>query len=172
MYKYQPARGFDPKTPDFARHLGYPIYQVQSDSDRFEQDVDTVATASLALQSSPAVVVSPKPGDRSSNTYQPHTQPFPSHNALPIPFDDRIPYPGASATTPSTPLYSHTSPAGFRSSTYPNNYSGWNPSLPPSGYRVLPIPPVSSPEPPSSLTNPNIYEELLEWNTTGASSLK
>ncbi|KAL0563648.1 hypothetical protein V5O48_018417, partial [Marasmius crinis-equi] len=36
MHQYQVARGFDPKTMDFARHLGFPIYQVQSDSDRFE----------------------------------------------------------------------------------------------------------------------------------------
>ncbi|KAL0571132.1 hypothetical protein V5O48_010824 [Marasmius crinis-equi] len=39
MHQYQLARGFDPKTTDFAQHLGLPIYQVQSDSDRFE-DVD------------------------------------------------------------------------------------------------------------------------------------
>ncbi|KAL0565377.1 hypothetical protein V5O48_016644, partial [Marasmius crinis-equi] len=39
MHQYQVTRGFDPKTINFARHLGYPIYQVQSDSDRFE-DVD------------------------------------------------------------------------------------------------------------------------------------
>ncbi|KAL0572812.1 hypothetical protein V5O48_009157 [Marasmius crinis-equi] len=36
MQQYQVARGFDLKTTDFAQHLGFPTYQVQRDSDRFE----------------------------------------------------------------------------------------------------------------------------------------
>ncbi|KAL0568357.1 hypothetical protein V5O48_013632 [Marasmius crinis-equi] len=36
MHQYQVARGFNPKTTDFARHLGFPVYQVHRDSDRFE----------------------------------------------------------------------------------------------------------------------------------------
>ncbi|KAL0566066.1 hypothetical protein V5O48_015950 [Marasmius crinis-equi] len=37
IHEYQLARGFDPTTNDFARHLGYPTYSVQSDADRFEE---------------------------------------------------------------------------------------------------------------------------------------
>ncbi|KAL0568881.1 hypothetical protein V5O48_013093, partial [Marasmius crinis-equi] len=55
MHEYQLARGFDPKTPDYARHLGYPIFQVQSDSDHFEE-VDVTTTSST--QSPPAVSTS------------------------------------------------------------------------------------------------------------------
>ncbi|KAL0564014.1 hypothetical protein V5O48_018042, partial [Marasmius crinis-equi] len=57
IHQYQLAGGFNPKTTDFARHLGYPIYQVQNDSDRFEGD--NVTPASPA-QSSPAVSTSLK----------------------------------------------------------------------------------------------------------------
>ncbi|KAL0571667.1 hypothetical protein V5O48_010294 [Marasmius crinis-equi] len=49
MHQYQLARGFDPATSDFARHLGYPIYKVHDDSDRFE-DFDA-ATVSLTQPS-------------------------------------------------------------------------------------------------------------------------
>ncbi|KAG7097612.1 hypothetical protein E1B28_004946 [Marasmius oreades] len=38
VHKWQVARGFDPTTPDFARYLGYPVYEiVQSESVRFEE---------------------------------------------------------------------------------------------------------------------------------------
>ncbi|KAK1223386.1 hypothetical protein PQX77_013739 [Marasmius sp. AFHP31] len=36
LHQYQIARGFDPTTADFARHLGYPIFEPLDDSDRFE----------------------------------------------------------------------------------------------------------------------------------------
>ncbi|KAK1226747.1 hypothetical protein PQX77_010264 [Marasmius sp. AFHP31] len=36
LHQYQIARGFDPTTADFARHLGYPIFVPLDDSDRFE----------------------------------------------------------------------------------------------------------------------------------------
>ncbi|KAK1220196.1 hypothetical protein PQX77_017058 [Marasmius sp. AFHP31] len=36
IHQYQIARGFDPTTADFAKHLGYPIFQPLDDADRFE----------------------------------------------------------------------------------------------------------------------------------------
>ncbi|KAJ8085687.1 hypothetical protein PM082_004505 [Marasmius tenuissimus] len=39
LYQYQLLRGFEPKTTDFARHLGYSkcIFEVVNDSDRFQE---------------------------------------------------------------------------------------------------------------------------------------
>ncbi|KAL0569181.1 hypothetical protein V5O48_012789, partial [Marasmius crinis-equi] len=106
MHQYQVARGFDPKTTDFARHLGYRIYQVQSDSDRFE-DVDA--------QSPPAISTSSSLGDLSEISYQPGTQHPPFQHAVSTPFNNPLPHPGTSASEPSTA--SHTSSTD---STYPN----------------------------------------------------
>ncbi|KAL0568941.1 hypothetical protein V5O48_013029 [Marasmius crinis-equi] len=107
MHQYQVARGFNPKTTDFAQHLGFPIYQVQSDFDRFE-DADG--------QSPPAVSTSSSLGDLGENPYQPNTQLPPFQHAVSTPFNNPLPHPGASASAPSTA--SHTSSAD---STYPNN---------------------------------------------------
>ncbi|KAL0573789.1 hypothetical protein V5O48_008155 [Marasmius crinis-equi] len=52
MHQYQLARGFNPKTSNFARHLRVPICQVQSDSDPFK-DIDVTMTS--PVQFSPAV---------------------------------------------------------------------------------------------------------------------
>ncbi|KAL0567809.1 hypothetical protein V5O48_014185 [Marasmius crinis-equi] len=182
MHEYQLARGFNPKTPDFARHLGFPVYQVQSDSNRFE-DID-VTTASLTQP--PAILMSSAPGDRSSGSPPPNTQSPPLQHTVSTPFDDQNSYPGASATAPITPFYSHTSPAyfdsssgGFPVSTYPNHYTAWNANLPWSGLSYsqslpLPIPLLVPPAPyplPSS-RYPNMSEALVGWNITDTSSLK
>ncbi|KAL0566655.1 hypothetical protein V5O48_015350 [Marasmius crinis-equi] len=50
IHQYQLARGFDPTTCDFARSLGYPIYQVQNDAHRFEA-VDASHTSSTTRSS-------------------------------------------------------------------------------------------------------------------------
>ncbi|KAL0573357.1 hypothetical protein V5O48_008600 [Marasmius crinis-equi] len=54
IHQYQLARGFDPTTPDFAQHLGYPIYQVYDDSDRFQEYCDATMPTSQT-QPSPTV---------------------------------------------------------------------------------------------------------------------
>ncbi|KAL0567112.1 hypothetical protein V5O48_014882 [Marasmius crinis-equi] len=182
MHEYQLARGFDPKTPDFARHLGFPIYQVQSDSDRFE-DID-VTTASPTQ--TPSISTSSTPGNRRSASPQPFT-PFPSlQHTISTPFDDQISYPGASATAPITPFYSHTSPAyfdsssgGFPVSTYPNDYDGWHANPPWSGLSFvqsvpLPVPSLAppAPYPLPSFRYLNTSEALVGWNITDTSSLK
>ncbi|KAJ8094967.1 hypothetical protein PM082_010183 [Marasmius tenuissimus] len=42
IHQYQLSRGFDPSTPDFARHVGFDnIYQHVNDSDRFERLQDS-----------------------------------------------------------------------------------------------------------------------------------
>ncbi|KAL0570889.1 hypothetical protein V5O48_011067 [Marasmius crinis-equi] len=94
MHQYQLARGFDPKTTDFARHLGYLIYQVQSDSDRSE-DVDgtliVLFYAYLALirpgaaspaQSSPVVSTS-KTTSTSPDLHMPSRTPGNAASRLP-----------------------------------------------------------------------------------------
>ncbi|KAL0571845.1 hypothetical protein V5O48_010113 [Marasmius crinis-equi] len=115
MHQYQVTRGLDPKTTDFARHLGYPIYQVQSDSGRFE-DVDVTATS--PAHSSPAVSSSSRSGDCSLAYSQPSSQFPPLQHVVPTPFNDSLSHTSTSATAPSTAFYSHTSSAG---STYPDN---------------------------------------------------
>ncbi|KAL0571844.1 hypothetical protein V5O48_010112 [Marasmius crinis-equi] len=121
MHQYQVSRGFDPKTTDFARHLGYPIYHVQSDSDRFK-DIDNIpslihpgaATAASPAQSSSAVSKSLGPGDLSEeSSYRPNTQFPPSQHAVSAPFNNPLPHADTSlATAPSTPFDSHTASAG------------------------------------------------------------
>ncbi|KAL0566827.1 hypothetical protein V5O48_015176, partial [Marasmius crinis-equi] len=190
MHEYQLARGFDPKTPDFARHLGYSTYQVQSDSDRFE-DVDGASNvlfhAYLVAQLFSCshyglpntiscrfdVVRARRPLFSLPSTNHP------LQHTLSTPFDNQNPYPGASATTPITSLYSCSS---FTGHIYPNDYtsSGWNVNLSPLGLphsRFLSLPPISSLGLPAayplpSLAHLNSSEELRRWSMTDTSSLK
>ncbi|KAL0565328.1 hypothetical protein V5O48_016696 [Marasmius crinis-equi] len=51
LHHYQLARGFNPDTLDFARYLGYPIYQVLRGSGRFEEMVEEVPETPANVQS-------------------------------------------------------------------------------------------------------------------------
>ncbi|KAL0569654.1 hypothetical protein V5O48_012309 [Marasmius crinis-equi] len=173
MHQYQLARGFDPKTTEFARHLGYPIYQVQIDSDRFE-DVDVTTPSPTHT---PPAVSSSAPGDCSLDCSQSITQSSPLQHAVSTPHDDQLPYSDASATAPAAPFYSNSSSTG---PTYSNDYTSWNVNLPSFGLpdsRFLPLPPISllglpPAYPLPSVTLPNSSKELQKRNTTGTSLLK
>ncbi|KAL0564861.1 hypothetical protein V5O48_017174 [Marasmius crinis-equi] len=69
VHDYQIARGFDPTTPDFARSLGYHIYQVQHDSHRFKEVAEAATAASSTTFSdvTPAKEVPSKPSNINSN---------------------------------------------------------------------------------------------------------
>ncbi|KAL0568880.1 hypothetical protein V5O48_013092, partial [Marasmius crinis-equi] len=144
MHEYQLSRGFDRRSPDFARHLGYPIYQAESDSDRFE-DVDGYT--------------------------RPNTQLSCLQQSISTPFASQLPYSDA-AIVPSNPFYSHISSGEFSGSTYPNDYPSRSGSLPSPGSRVLPASPISMLGLPPSPANLSPYEELRGWKANDTSSLK
>ncbi|KAL0564871.1 hypothetical protein V5O48_017166 [Marasmius crinis-equi] len=182
MHEYQLARGFGPKTPDFARHLGYPFYQVQNDSDHFKDISVTMASPAQ----SPAILTLSEPHNCSSAPPLPNTHFSPLQHTVSIPFDNQIPYSGTSTTAPITPFYSRTSPVdfdfssgGFPISTYPNDHTGWNANLlwsdPSYGQSIPPPVPLLGPPaacPLPSFTYPNTSKELQGWNITDTSFLK
>ncbi|KAL0576557.1 hypothetical protein V5O48_005421 [Marasmius crinis-equi] len=80
IHEYQVARGFDPKTSDFARFLGYPAYEVQHDSDRFEE-VDRAVT--IVPSTSPGSTRRTIAGSKSTKSTTPPSEqstPGPSHS--------------------------------------------------------------------------------------------
>ncbi|KAL0562924.1 hypothetical protein V5O48_019154, partial [Marasmius crinis-equi] len=83
IHDYQVARGFDPTTPDFARSLGYPVYQVQRDSHRFEEVADaTTATSTSSAMETTALPATP-PTEPSSKPVTIHSNPISSTSIWP-----------------------------------------------------------------------------------------